>query len=570
VYRVSLAHGSDTAVFTLTSDRVILGSGPEADVRVPVRQVSRRHAELRFTEGRFILRDLGSRNGTFVHGLRIDEAEIAPLMEFSLGPVVGMIEEVSTSDLESALSLGSEVRHRAESMEPVAGTRTDELCPGALIIERVGRRLLENLKNARSSEPAVRESCERLQCLLPGLAVRIERCCGRADAVVFDGGVSAGSGGHSLSLDVGENERLTARWMAPPSVPVGVVEQVLGWHLAALAVYSVNERRSADREQEDVRGSQLVGASAAMKAMLAYARKLAPMPINLLIVGESGTGKELLAREIHEASTRTAAPFVAMNCAALPRDLLEAELFGIEEKVATGVAARPGRFEQAHGGTLFLDEVCDMSVETQAMMLRVLQERSFYRIGGSQPRPADVRVLAATNKIIETELESGRFRRDLYFRIAGDVIVVPPLRHREGDVALLAYRFLERFTASMGRPVAGMSKKALEILVSYQWPGNVRELENEIRRLVALAPVGGLIEASHLSPALRSAGSAGLASRSGGLNERLAEAERHMILAALAEERDNVAAAARRLGVSRPGLYQRMERLGIERASSRE
>jgi DNA-binding NtrC family response regulator len=303
---------------------------------------------------------------------------------------------------------------------------------------------------------------------------------------------------------------------------------------------------------------------APLRAVLEMIGRVAPSDSPVLITGESGTGKEVLARYVHEASTRSTGPFVALNCAALPRDLLEAELFGIERGVATGVEARAGRFELAHGGTLFLDEIGDMSLETQAKLLRVLQERTVHRLGGVGARPADARIVAATNRDMRGLLAERLFREDLFFRIATWTAELPPLRRRRADIPNLAAYFLAREGARSGVRVAGVSEAALERLVGHEWPGNVRQLENEMARAVLFLSDGELLDSSRLSPGLRASPPAS-GRRTGTLEDVLAGVERDEIGNALAACGQDVGKAAERLGLGRSTLYRRMRELGLAR-----
>jgi transcriptional regulator with PAS, ATPase and Fis domain len=298
-----------------------------------------------------------------------------------------------------------------------------------------------------------------------------------------------------------------------------------------------------------------------MRAIYADAAKVARGDVSVLVTGESGTGKELLARYVHEASTRSDGPFVALNCAALPRDLLEVELFGIERGVATGVDSRPGKFELADNGTLFLDEIGDMAPETQASILRVLQERLVYRLGGREPKAARIRVVAATNRDLTPMLEDGRFRSDLYHRIATWVVELPPLRQRRADIPNLAAFFLAREASRHGRRVGGLSRGAVDALTAFDWPGNVRQLEHEMARAVLFVDDGEMLDTARLHPAVLAGGSG---SRPGTLDGARAAAERDEIVAALHAHRGDVAAAAARLGISRATAYRRLKTFGID------
>src|SRR5687767_13545265 len=248
-------------------------------------------------------------------------------------------------------------------------------------------------------------------------------------------------------------------------------------------------RAKVDRQQERT----MVGESPAMNYLREQVSLAAPTNGRVLILGENGTGKELVARTIHHTSRRKSGPFVEVNCAAIPEELIESELFGHVRGAFTGaVADKPGRFEQAHGGTIFLDEIADMSLKTQAKVLRVLQEQVMERVGGTQRIKVDVRVLAATNKELPSEIRAGRFREDLYFRLNVIPIFVPPLRERQEDIPLLAEHFMAEFSREYGRRLKGFDAGAIAVLQRYAWPGNVRELRNVIERLMIMAPADSI------------------------------------------------------------------------------
>jgi transcriptional regulator with GAF, ATPase, and Fis domain len=302
---------------------------------------------------------------------------------------------------------------------------------------------------------------------------------------------------------------------------------------------------------------QILGNSKSWREVLDLISKVAPTDTTVLLTGESGTGKEVVARAIHAASPRAGKPFLAINCAALPEQLLESELFGYERGAFTGaLQSRAGKVEQAAEGVLFLDEVAEMSPAVQAKFLRVLQEREFQRLGGSRVQKADVRVVAATNRDLTAALSSGDFREDLYYRLSVFEIPLPPLRERKDDILLLATAFVEEIGKTVSRPCAGISKEGREALLSYSWPGNVRELRNAIERAIILCD-GGLITAEHL-PAHRPGD--GRAAAGAG---RLEDVERHLVESALKDARNNKALAARRLGITRSQLYSRIQRYGI-------
>ncbi|PYT34887.1 MAG: hypothetical protein DMF52_11715 [Acidobacteria bacterium] len=339
----------------------------------------------------------------------------------------------------------------------------------------------------------------------------------------------------------------------------------------------LEERVQALRDElETTRGyRRVVGDSKKWKAVLTQATKVAPTETTVLLTGESGTGKEVVARFVHRGSPRARGPFVALNCAALPENLLESELFGHEKGAFTGaVASRPGRIEQAAGGVLFLDEVGEMTPAVQAKLLRVLQEREFQRLGATRPMKADVRIVAATNRDLETALARGEFREDLYYRLRVFEIRLPPLRERREDILPMAEAFLEEIGQMVGRPAAGISRDARDALLSYPWPGNARELRNALERATILCD-GGLITVEHLPIGLGQPGPARAHDGapedfpSGGVS--LQVVERDLITKALQESKNNRSRAARLLGITRSQLYSRMQkhRLGEGSAGPR-
>ena len=327
------------------------------------------------------------------------------------------------------------------------------------------------------------------------------------------------------------------------------------------------------RELESTSGHRrVVGRSRRWKDVLAQATRVARTETTVLLTGESGTGKEVVARFIHHASRRSSGPFVAINCAALPDQLLESELFGHERGAFTGaVAAKPGRIEQASGGVLFLDEVGEMIPTVQAKLLRVLEEREFMRLGSTRVLRADIRVIAATNRDLHAAMERGEFREDLYYRLGVFEIALPPLRERLEDVLELADTFLEQIGETVGKPAAGIARDARDQLLGYSWPGNVRELRNAIERAVILAD-GGYIRSEHLpvtgtrQAAAANGEPAGPALPPGGVN--LEAIERSFVIKALRQARHNKTRAAKLLGLTRAQLYSRIEKYGLAEIES--
>jgi DNA-binding NtrC family response regulator len=304
------------------------------------------------------------------------------------------------------------------------------------------------------------------------------------------------------------------------------------------------------------------GTAPAMREIYAQIQAVARWDVSVLLVGETGVGKELLAETIHLSSSRAGMPLVAINCAAIPAELLEAELFGIGARVATGVGARRGRFQEAHGGTLFLDEIGEMPPELQPKLLRVLQER-LVRPLGETPVPVDVRIVAATNVDMPALVDRGRLRRDLYFRLAGLLVRVPPLRRRAEDIPPLVQGMVSRLAAEMGKPVRGVTEGALRILLEEPWPGNVRELESVLRRAVIFCPSGGAIDRPLLDRFRPSPEPPGLGpgEPAPASSLDLETLERNAIREALARANGNQVQAAKMLGISRHSLRRRLQHL---------
>jgi DNA-binding NtrC family response regulator len=309
----------------------------------------------------------------------------------------------------------------------------------------------------------------------------------------------------------------------------------------------------------------LVGSGPAMQRVFETIRKVAETDLTVLIRGESGTGKELVAQALHQRSVRKERPFVAVNCAAISRELVESELFGHEKGAFTGAEARRvGRFEAAHGGTIFLDEIGDMAPETQAKVLRVLQERAFERVGGSRPLQVDVRVVAATHRDLEREVREGRFREDLYYRLKVVEIELPPLRERLEDVPALAARFLAQLAERHERPPRRLTPGALAHLARHAWPGNVRELRNVIERAAVLA-AGEEIEAAELAldAPREAAGDPEALPFGEAKRSAIEQFERSYLLRALRAHEGNISRTAEAIGMVRQSLQQKIRELGL-------
>jgi two-component system, NtrC family, nitrogen regulation response regulator NtrX len=356
------------------------------------------------------------------------------------------------------------------------------------------------------------------------------------------------------------------------------VEKPLSLEKTVLVVANALRQRRLEAENRALRATvdrrlTMVGESYVMAQLREQVAMAAPTNGRVLVYGENGTGKELVARTIHNLSRRRTGPFIEVNCAAIPEELIESELFGHVKGAFTGALAdRRGKFELADGGTLFLDEIGDMSLKTQAKVLRALQEQIVEPVGGTASVKVDVRVIAATNKDLPTEIRGGRFREDLYFRLNVIPIYVPPLRERDSDIPLLAEHFMAEFAREYGRRPKKLDPGAATGLRSYRWPGNVRELRNTIERLMIMVPGDtiALSDLAFLDGGAAAVDKAAAESPSLPLHEARDRFERDYILRALAANNGNISRTADALGVERSNLYRKMRAFGIAPAKREE
>ena len=345
------------------------------------------------------------------------------------------------------------------------------------------------------------------------------------------------------------------------------IEKPLSIDKVLLTIQHALEQSRLTRENralraQTLRAHEIIGESPEIVDLVKQIDVAAPSNGWVLITGENGTGKELVARQIHARSRRADAPFVEVNCAAIPEELIESELFGHEKGAFTGaVAQKVGKFSLAHGGTIFLDEVADMSVMTQAKVLRILQEQRFSRVGGTEMLDVDVRVIAATNKDLEDEIEQGRFREDLYYRLNVIPFRVPALRERAVDVPMLARDFMAEFCAEAGVKAKKITARAMRALQAHSWPGNVRELRNLMERLVIMTP-GPSIDLQDLPDTVRTGSGAG--SEPPSLEEARRSFEREFLIARLAEHGWNISRTAEAIGIARESLSRKIKTYGIE------
>ena len=624
-------------IFVLRPGENRLGALDSNDVVLPLAGVSRIHARLVLESGgRLRVEDLSSKNGTFANSQRVAESTVETGAELRFGPVILKYQEFHRDDAKLAIAVdypprdlqtaafqvqevprktGTQISSLnrqwlilAESFqEQLGAVRDEDLAPAlAHLASELHLETVLLLEQPERGEPIVLHAVGQIDDnASEEIRRRLKPYFDSGEAgMVFDAFddrelgtltvVASRSSGHDPLV-------LALRGKFP-----GRNESELFLRLVMSMIEPLRPQHPAAKTPLPTEFPGLIvprdyiyGRSESMRRIYELMQNLARGDLPVLIIGETGVGKEYLAQILHNSSPRRRGPFIAINCAAIPSDLLEAELFGIGDGVATGVTSRKGRFQLAHGGTLFLDEIGDMSADLQAKLLRALQEKEIHPLG-KEPVRVDVRVLGATNQDLINRIQDNSFRADLYYRLAGYVLEIPPLRDRREDIPPLVEHFLRSCAKELNRSIRGLTVRALQMLTEYPWPGNVRELANEVRRAVYLCPDHRTIESSTLSrqiqqhrpveekphpdPHLSGTGFAGpgqldgqksgvrdLASSSGvrvapgslvidSLN--LDQVESLVLEEALRRCGDNQVQAARLLGISRQKLRRKMERLG--------
>jgi len=523
--------GTDTSLIEVTARGVVLGRAPECDVPIDDGGVSRRHASIEKREGRWVVEDLGSRNGTSVNGEIVKGATRA----LEAGDVVRIAR---TEIVLATLSPLERATDPAEGRAARQFATTSSQHGGRAAIVRVVAPRGRNLSELRG--------------LLDGAGVVESRTETEWILVPFDPATEAVS-------SLVERLRSTA-----PEFTIDAAsapEDGASFHALWIRLHA------ATREAPTIAG--VVVADAEMRRIYEFADRLAKVDTTVLILGETGVGKDVLARHVHTQGARKEGPFVRLNCASLPETLLESELFGHERGAFTGADRRKtGYFEAAHRGTLFLDEVGELPASAQVKLLNVLETRAIVRIGGTQEVPVDVRVLCATHRDLVKEVEKGRFREDLFYRISTVKLRIPAIRERPSEVRLLSNVFGAQFAERMGFRPPAFSEAAMEALVRFAWPGNVRQLRNAIEHAVLLSD-GKTIEIAHLPSELVdvAAPSEAKGDASASVRSSVETFERDQLRAALEAEKWNQTRAAQRLGLSRRALIYKMQKYDLHKPS---
>jgi DNA-binding NtrC family response regulator len=614
-------HDYDVLRFAVPMVSARLGSSAANPITLPFSGVSRLHATLEPEGLGLRIRDEGSKNGLIVEGRRLPEFVLNVGGHVCIGTVVLTLEEGPSGDVELAFPIPSgssgepevEITTSSRGGAGPAGSPPQAL---ALVrrLEPMSPEEIVATRGALLRQAAGVLATESLAVLLvdasgaPALAVHagalpaeglLSRAIGKGQAKegkalrsvrLLEGGrvLAVSSGDAALVAVFPEEAGEVAAWKR--DLFGFLARTFLNTFTMEAAVSSKVARPSAKAGALRLPTDFVVGPSLAMSRFLESVRATVGSGFDVLLTGETGTGKELIARIIHSSGPTPGGPFVAINCAAIPNELLEAELFGVQRGAATGVEPRPGQFDRAHGGTILLDEIGELAEPLQAKLLRVVQERETLPLGASKPHRIDVRIVAVTNRALLERIREGKFRKDLYYRLRQLQFHVPPLRDRKDDIPELVLAFAVSAARQAHKLVRGVSRSALDLLLAHDWPGNVRELETEVRRAVLMSPHGGTLQSEHFGSVtwaadqgrrLKEAAAAALAAAASAaslvgpaagaiddadldLEKRRDAVDRETIQRALHVARGNRSHAARLLKISRNGLATRMKELGIE------
>ncbi len=584
---------------------VFLGRDEGNDLQLHDETSSRRHAKVQRLGDRCVVFDLDSNNGTFLNGERVREGLLRDGDQILIGKTVLVFEEdgsrravtVTLRDeavpvtVEGSLATDAPVEPSADvgrlrklyDVAALLQTTLDQRAMGeglaAILLEALEADVVvivsaddEPFARARGeaggelhlSRAVIERARQERRALLVACAPE-DRDLARRDSIVSERILSVLCapllrGERWLGAVYADRRRSPRKFTHDDLAFVTAAARHAALAFDTAEKFSATQARVTELSAQITGGARLVGGDARFIETVTLAERAAAADATVLILGESGTGKELFARLVHDRSRRRTGPFATINCAAITETLLESELFGHEKGAFTGaVKTQPGKVETAAGGTLFLDEIGEISGALQAKLLRFLQDRSFFRVGGTKPRTVDARIVAATNRDLAKAIKAGQFREDLYYRLSVVALTIPPLRDRRADIPAIARHLLERARTRIGKPVREFAPAAMDALTAYAWPGNVRELENVVERAVILSD-GASIEAAALPAEVRSPSSA----PAGELPINLDEMEKLCVQRALQRTGGKKGEAAQLLGISWPTLNKKLKDYGIE------
>jgi transcriptional regulator with AAA-type ATPase domain len=599
VYRLVGEVGGVHHEFILAPGEHRVGSHVDNELCVRGSDVSRRHAVLHVNNHTIRVEDLRSTNGTFVNGVQVTRSDLADGDWLQFGSTLLTLERTDRGETTLAIEVNQPAVHPAEDAmreerTTRLGTTRDRYSRRLALANRVVASILQPVPDIETALALLREG-------LGADAVALLELDAQPPAVIRALAGGAGSLDHSrvqrllegphFGADSAEDRVRGRHTVEGEPLLVVARRRADHWDVLVIAggdldsdlvplseiLFRIFLHALPDPPGEGTRphtdtpeplvfpDNHVKGTAPASRRLYEQLQSMSGGTTPMLITGETGVGKEHVVRILHASSDRADGPLRVLNCAAIPADLLEAELFGIEAGVATGVAGRKGAFREADGGTLFFDEIGAMPLALQAKLLRALQSSEVHPVGARQPTHVDVRIVAATNTDLAEQIRAGNFRSDLYYRIAGCEIAVAPLRKRREDIPALVSFFLERCATESTKRIRGLSVGALAQLQNAVWPGNIRQLEHEILRLVSICSDGATIESSMISPEITAAGSLDdeIADDDLTVKRHVDAIERRLIRRAVDQADGNLAQAARLLGLSRNGLVMKMGRLGI-------
>lgn len=561
--------------YPLAGDEVSVGRAPNSKIVLSEPEVGWRHCQIRKQGGRFLISDLRTGLGTYVNGMRSAERWLEDRDQIGVGRTILMFRsgeagtqeatELPGADTKPVLLAACSLVFLFRALAASAGDSHDSLLRNQIC------RLISDLIPSRESLLLLGSTCSEL---LATYRDRVERYGREFEAALVriceEGAFGdpqtgvigvplylAGVLGGALAFQLEDRE---IQRMPAHIETLTAVASLASIGFEANQEVETLKAENALLQEQIATNTGIVGSSPAIRRLLALIDRVAPRDTTVLITGESGTGKELIARALHAHSARRERPFIAVNCAALSETLFESELFGHEKGAFTGaISLKKGRFELAQGGTIFLDEVGELAPGLQAKLLRVLQQREFERVGGTQPHQLDIRVIAATNRDLAEDVREGRFREDLYHRLNVVTLDSPPLRERKDDIPSLARFFLQRSSERCKRHVHGISPETEEMLMQYAWPGNVRELENAMERAVVLG-VSDLVLPEDLPEALVEASPRDTSAR---YHHSVGQAKREAILDAYVQGNGDYKQAARILGLHPNYLLRLVRNLNL-------
>ncbi|MBV9300744.1 MAG: sigma 54-interacting transcriptional regulator [Acidobacteriaceae bacterium] len=566
--------------YSLEKGELLVGRAPNCDIVLREPELGWRHCQIRRQGSRFIITDLRSSAGTYVNGMRSAERWLEDHDQIGIGKTIltfrcgdENVEEpvAPPADTKPVLLTACSLLFLFRALAASLREAQSNLLQSQIL------RLVSDLIPAEDGLLILGQSCSEL---LNGYGERsssykfdfravLERVCEEGAVRDTEAGMVgvpiylSGSLAGALALRVVDRE--TNNLAAHLETLTAIASLAAVGFEANQEIETLKAQNALLHEQISI-STGIVGNSPVIRRLLGMIERVAPRDTTVLITGESGTGKELIARALHEKSSRRDRPFVAVNCAALTETLFESELFGHEKGAFTGaISLKRGRFELAQGGTIFLDEIGELGAPLQAKLLRVLQQREFERVGGSQPHPLDIRIIAATNRDLSEDVRDGRFREDLYHRLNVVTLDSPPLRDRKEDIPLLARYFLQRSAERCKRHVLGLSPEAEEMIMSYSWPGNVRELENAIERAVVLG-VSEWVLPEDLPESLLESAPHEAGTR---YHHSVGQAKRDAIIDAYAQGNGDYKQAARILGLHPNYLLRLVRNLGLREEINR-